>query len=288
MTTYGFSCVDCGRCCVHAPRLTIEEAFRFADRFLVFPVLYSGFFQKSREDAVKRIQDDKEAGLVHIVPVTGGREDGVLSIGICLQVYRDLATSTCPMLDEQAGKCRLAPSERPAYCRCKPLSPFILPQHYKGYKPDQTYSYCVHEPPQEGDDVFYQDGILEDSVLAKAQETARKTIASDFYAMHCLLAAILQGAFPKKTLLSIPVIYQKCMEEGSFQSPLPVDLVFTKATQHPFMQDRNLLRRFYQKQVALLTHITGTKQGNHEDQKIMKTLLAHRQTILANLPKEHG
>ena len=71
MTTYGFSCVDCGRCCVHAPRLTIDEAFRFADTFLVYPVLYGAFFSKSNERAMKRIEADKKAGLIYTASITG-------------------------------------------------------------------------------------------------------------------------------------------------------------------------------------------------------------------------
>lgn len=285
MTTYGFSCVDCGRCCVHAPRLTIDEAFRFADTFLVFPVLYGAFFPKDQKEAVDRIQADKKAGLIHIVPVTGGKEDGFLTIGICLQAYRDLANDMCPMLDEKAGKCRLTNSERPLYCQAKPLSPFILPQHYKGYTPDQTYSYCVHEPPREGDDIFYQDGkIQKDSILAKNQKKAREAIAYDFHAMHLLLSAILQGAFPK-TILSVPVLYQRCMEEGSFQFPIPIDLVFTTTTMHPRTRDESALQNFYQQQIGLLKRITEAKWGNHQDQKTMKTLLTHHQKVLANLMK---
>ena len=285
MTTYGFSCVDCGRCCVHAPRLTIDEAFRFADTFLTFPVLYSAFFPKSQGKAIAHIQADKKAGFIHIIPVTGGTEDGFLTIGICLQAYRDLADDMCPMLNEKAGKCRLTAEERPLYCQAKPLSPFILPQHYEDYTPDQTYSYCVHEPPREGDDIFYQDGkIFSDSTLAKKQEQGRKAIAYDFRAMHLLLSAILQGAFPK-TILSVPVLYQRCMEEGSFQVPLPIDLVFTTNTMHPLTRDKRALQNFYQQQIALLRRITEEKWGNHQDQKTMKTLLTHHQNVLASLMK---
>ena len=132
---------------------------------------------------------------------------------------------------------------------------------------------------------FYQDGkIFSDSTLAKKQEQGRKAIAYDFRAMHLLLSAILQGAFPK-TILSVPVLYQRCMEEGSFQVPFPIDLVFTTNTAHPLTRDKRALQNFYQQQIALLKRITEEKWGNHQDQKTMKTLLTHHQNVLASLMK---
>lgn len=279
MTTYGFSCVDCGRCCVHAPRLTIDEAFRFADTFLVYPVLYGAFFPKNDARAMKRIEADKKAGLIYTASITGGGEDGVLTTGICLQTNRDLKNNMCPILDERSGKCLLGHTERPLYCQTKPLTPYILPEHYAGYTPDQTYSYCVHEPPREGDDIFYKgESIVKSSSLAKHQKKAREAIAYDLHALRTLIQAIFQNAFPN-SILSLPVLYQRCMDEGSYQFPIPVDLVFTPSTKHPLTQNKESLQHFYQGQIGLLQRIVEEKQGNHQEQKTMKNMLAHHERV---------
>ena len=96
--------------------------------------------------------------------------------------------------------------------------------------------------------------------------------------MRTLIQAIFQNAFPN-SILSLPVLYQRCMDEGSYQFPIPVDLVFTPSTKHPLTQNKESLQHFYQGQIGLLQRIVEEKQGNHQEQKTMKDMLAHHERV---------